>query len=74
MSEDRKFDINWPHGHETMSGTPARIIARDLRGDYPLVVVLEEEYGDDVQTYLNNGQYAFGEPASSLNLRNRPAP
>ncbi len=70
----REFDIDWPHGHETMSGRSATIIKRDMRGLYPLAVVLEDDNEDTLETYFADGSYLFGAPDSLLNLRNRAKP
>lgn len=35
------FDPNWPHGHVTRRGDPARIVARDCRNEiYPIVALV----------------------------------
>lgn len=74
MAQNRTFDPDCRYGHETMRGTPAKIIYRDLRGTQPLVVILTEETEDTVETYSPDGCFLFGSPDSMLNLRNREAP
>lgn len=65
------FNPDWPHGHETVSGHPATIIKRDLRGEYPLVVVVDNGDEEEVETYSEDGTYLFGSPDSGMNLRNK---
>ncbi len=77
----RQFDPDWPLGHETMNGDPARIIHKGLlNSEYQLVVIVTRsgiEDGDppyeECETYKANGLF-YDKEDCGLNLRNKPAP
>lgn len=63
------FDPDWPHGH-MFDGKPARIIARDAKGKYPFIALID--YGDreDVTRARQDGMGYSG----AHRLTNAPAP
>lgn len=70
-----EFTLDWPHGHMTRDGRPARIVATDREHSrQPPIVALVSEKGDEIiLTYFNNGHY-YGEGEGAYDLINRPAP
>lgn len=73
MSE---FDVNWPHGHQTRDGRPARIICTDKNDpDFPIGgLVFDQNTGKETFFgYTKNGTLKL--PIhNSYDLVNKPAP
>lgn len=56
------FTIGNKRGHKTRMGRPARIIATDLSGDYPLAVAIMNIHGiENVYKYAVDGKYHIGD-------------
>lgn len=71
------FDPNWPHGHQTRAGVPARIIALDAEiKDYPIVAMVKDEaLGERIVSYTAGGLWVHGGYCHrDKDLINAPAP
>lgn len=71
-SADTPFDPKWPHGHTTRDGRKARILATDLKGDYPIVAAIADSDGDEwIVRSDATGRTLYGR---ANRLINAPAP
>lgn len=70
---ERKFDPDWPHGHETRDGRPAEIIYTGLKSDAgSFIAVVENKDGTNkCRTYYSDGRYFDGGNDSNIDLLNR---
>ena len=70
---ERKFDIDWPHGHVTVSGRKARIVCRNVKNtDKPLLALVTFEGAEQVYFYKKDGEYSG--PHYLMDLQNAPEP
>lgn len=63
------FTIGNKRGHKTLNGRPARIIATDLSGDYPLAVAIMNVHGiENMYMYTTDGKLSKDGPPYQLDL------
>lgn len=68
------FDKDWPHGHVTIDGRPARIICTDAIGNYPIIALVTDRNGREIlHSYMEDGRSFIGDERS-FDLINAPAP
>lgn len=71
----REFDVDWPHGHETMAGNPARVLCTDRLGTAQTLVVLVNEDGLEIMgSRTRKGSFYDSDRPCARDLRNKPAP
>ena len=59
MTHDN-FSIDWPHGHVTERGDPARIICTDRKGDRPIIALISYRNGNEiVLSYTTEGTAGY---------------
>lgn len=64
------FNVDWPHGHKTRRGLPARIIATDLAGFYPIVAAVKNGPLETAYSYTAAGRYLVNNKDYRLDLIN----
>lgn len=71
-----EFTLDWPHGHMTRDGRPARILCTDARSAWPIVALVASSDGktDQVETYTFGGHYTSDSREDEDDLVNRPPP
>lgn len=61
------FSIDWPHGHTTRDGRPARIICTDRKGDFPIVALIDNGVGhESILAFRDNGKVSSSNHRSDL--------
>lgn len=72
MSEE--FTIDWPHGHQTRNGRPARVICTDTRGGHPITALLLHDDGHEVATAYTIKGRLLHTGIHEYDIVNKPAP
>lgn len=71
-----EFTIDWPHGHQTRDGRPARIICTDLKGGDLTVAAAIMGDGDleSILRFRADGKALRSNAETDADLINKPAP
>ena len=75
MTNERKFDPAWPHGHVTRDGRKARIVATDYQGDKILAIATTKSgHEEAIVRWVDGRLYNILGTITDHDLINAPEP